>query len=76
MIERYTPSVTAQKDPLTYFFIDRYPEAYVHELNDFVDAVANKRTPSVKFEDGRRALILADAANKSLRSGAKVEVTF
>ncbi len=76
MVERYTRSVTAQKDPLTYFFIDRYPEAYVHELNDFVDAVANKRTPSVTFEDGRRALILADAANESLRSGARVEVAF
>ncbi len=73
-VERYTKGATAQRDPLLYFFIDRYPEAYVDELNDFIDAVANKREPSVTFEDGRRALLLADAANESLRSGAVVRV--
>ena len=74
MIERYTQSATGQQDPLLYFFIDRYPEAYVNELNDFIDAVANKREPAVTFEDGRRALMLADAANASLRSGTVTRV--
>ena len=73
-IERYTQSATAQLDPLLYFFIDRYPEAYVNELNDFIDAVAAKREPSVTFEDGRRALMLADAANESLHTGTAVRV--
>ncbi len=75
MIERYTQSATAQLDPLLYFFIDRYPEAYDNEINDFIDAVANNREPAVTFEDGRRALMLADAANESLKTGAVVRVT-
>ena len=74
LIERYTQSTAGQKDPLLYFFIDRYPEAYVDELNDFIDAVAGKRETSVTFEDGRRALMLADAANESLRSGTAARV--
>jgi len=45
-------------------------------LNDFIDAVAKKRRPTVDFEDGRRALIIADAAWASLRSGKTVKVKY
>ncbi len=75
-IIRDTATTTDARVPLTNFFIDRYPEAYVAELNDFIDAAATGRVPSVTFEDGRRALILADAANESLRSGAVVQVSY
>ncbi len=75
-VERSTQTATGQQDPLLYFFIDRYPEAYVLELNDFIDTVDNKRAPSVTFEDGRRALVLADAANESLRRSAAVPVIY
>ena len=74
-IKRYTATGTAQLEPVVYFFIDRYPEAYMDELNDFIDVVGSGREPSVTFEDGRRALMLADAANESLRRGAAVQVT-
>ena len=37
-------------------------------------AVEDGREPSVTFEDGRRALLLADAAARSLASGQPVEV--
>ncbi|MFQ5971406.1 MAG: inositol 2-dehydrogenase, partial [Alphaproteobacteria bacterium] len=75
-LERYTETATAAREPLTHFFIDRYPEAYVAELSDFIDAVTSGREPSVTFEDGRRALILADAANESLRTGRTVQVSY
>ena len=75
-IERYTGAGTATRDPLMPFFIERYPEAYVDELDDFIDAVEQGREPSVSFEDGRRALILADAANEALRTGRNVEVRY
>jgi myo-inositol 2-dehydrogenase/D-chiro-inositol 1-dehydrogenase len=56
--------------------MERYARAYVDELNDFIDTVAGKRTPSVGFEDGRCALILANAAIESLRTGKAVPVKY
>ncbi len=74
-VERYGAEATAARPPLLDFFIERYAEAYVAEVDDFIDAVAAGREPSVTFEDGRRALILADAAVESLRTGSSVLVS-
>ena len=60
--------------PLRRFFFDRYGPAYQAQLADFIDAVANGRTPSVTFQDGHRALLLAEAANQSLATGTTVPV--
>ena len=75
-ILRDTATRTEAREPLTNFFIDRYPEAYVAELDDFIETVTTGRAPSVTFEDGRRALMLADAANESLRSGSVVSLSY
>ena len=75
-VTHYAENMTSARDPLLNFFIERYQQAYHAELDDFIDAVETGRTPTVGFEDGRRALILADAAYKSLRSGAKVKVRY
>lgn len=71
---RYGAKTTDAKEPLLDFFIERYTKAYLDELNEFVDVVAKKKKPSVDFEDGRLALILADAAWASLKSGKSVKV--
>jgi len=76
MMIRHTQDATSIHDPLTNFFIERYPEAYLNEINDFIDAVEAGRQPAVTFEDGRKALILADAANESLRTGRTVKVQY
>lgn len=60
--------------PYFNFFLDRYTPAYRAELDHFVTAVENGTPPSPGFADGRAALVLADAANKSLRTGATVEI--
>lgn len=73
-VERYSASATAVREPLLNFFIDRYGDAYRNQINDFIDAVRNHRAPSPGFEDGRQALILADAALESLRSGRTVRL--
>lgn len=65
-------AVTADK-PL-HFFLERYADAYRIELNAFLDAVANGTPMPVGAEDGRRALVLADAAVESLRTGRPVQV--
>jgi myo-inositol 2-dehydrogenase / D-chiro-inositol 1-dehydrogenase len=65
-------SVAADK-PL-HFFLERYAEAYVRELDAFVVAVSNKQPMPVGAADGRRALVLAEAALASLRSGRSEKV--
>ncbi len=75
-MERYTETATGTRDPLLDFFIERYDEAYHAELADFIACVQERQPPSVGFEDGRRALLLADAANESLASGRVIPVTF
>ncbi len=65
-------AVTSDK-PL-HFFLERYADAYRIELNAFLDAVTNGTPMPVGAEDGRQALVLADAAFESLRTGAPVKL--
>jgi len=44
----------------------------MNEITAFVEAIVNKTPPSVDFEDGRKALVLAETAYKSIASG-KIE---
>ena len=74
-VERYGAGATAARDPLLDIFIARYAESYARQLDDFIDAVEGGRRPSVSFEDGRRALVLAAAAEESLASGREVPVS-
>jgi myo-inositol 2-dehydrogenase/D-chiro-inositol 1-dehydrogenase len=75
-LRRWSAEATEARDPLLHFFIERYAQAYVDELQEFIDVVTKGGTPSVGFEDGRRALILADAAWESTRSGQTVQIRY
>ena len=55
--------------PLLNFFIERYQEAYMLEITSFAEMVINKTNPVVGFEDGHKALILAETAYRSVISG-------
>ena len=70
-LERYGPAGIRQ-DPLLRFFIERYAESYVRELDDFVRALDERRAPGITLDDGRRALMIAQAAVASAKSGAPV----
>jgi myo-inositol 2-dehydrogenase / D-chiro-inositol 1-dehydrogenase len=61
--------------PLLHFFIERYREAFDAEVSAFVEAVETGRPTPVCFEDGRLALVLAEAAIKSIAEGRAVKVT-
>jgi len=67
---------TDAQAPLLHFFIERYRQAYLDELTEFIDLVDAKKQPTVGFEDGRCALILADAAWEALRSGKSVRIRY
>ena len=54
-----------RRDDLYPGFLERYADAYVAELRDFVDGVLVRRPPAVTGEDGRRALAIAFAAGRS-----------
>lgn len=58
-----------------WFFLERYKESYINELNDFVDAIKNDRTPSVVGKDGLWPVYIALAAYKSLETGRAVKLT-
>ncbi len=58
-----------------YFFLERYQEAYVAELQQFVDCVLHDRSPSVGGMDGLMAVILGLAAKKSLQENRPVRVS-
>lgn len=68
----YTADFTEQAEPYLNFFIERYVEAFNAELEAFVDAVEKGTPPEVGFEDGRLALVLAEAAGRSAREGRVV----
>tara|TARA_B100001250_G_scaffold7112_1_gene6016 strand:+ start:7143 stop:8156 length:1014 start_codon:yes stop_codon:yes gene_type:complete len=64
----FSKKSTNVKKPLMYFFIERYEEAYKLQLNDLVKMISKNSKPLANFEDGRKSLILAENAIKSLRS--------
>ncbi len=73
-MRRYSGEHTELSQPYLYFFIERYHEAFMAEIDAFVDCVEQGTPPRVGFEDGRRALILAEAAYRSLAEQRLVRV--
>ncbi|MCP5000483.1 MAG: inositol 2-dehydrogenase, partial [Hyphomicrobiales bacterium] len=71
---KYSATTVEASEPYQFFFIERYAEAFIAGIDAFVDAVENGTPPVVGFEDGRQALILAEAAYLSLREGRMVNV--
>ena len=64
----YSGNSTNIKSPLMHFFIERYSEAYKIQLDDLAKVCRTSIKPTATFEDGRRSLILAETAIKSLKS--------
>ncbi|MCE2522438.1 MAG: inositol 2-dehydrogenase [Rhodobacteraceae bacterium] len=73
-LRRHSASQTAAQEPYQNFFVERYREAYWAEIGAFADCVMNGTQPEVGFEDGRRALVLAEAAYLSLSEKRVVAV--
>ncbi|MDR5861095.1 inositol 2-dehydrogenase [Halomonas eurihalina] len=55
-----------------WFFLERYAEAYRHEIDDFVDAWKQQRAPLAGADDGLQALRLAEAAERSRHEGRRI----
>ncbi len=72
-VERVDAGGATTDKPL-YFFLERYAEAYRAELDHFFDCVEAGTAPMAGPEDGRRALVLAEAAEESVKTGRAVKV--
>jgi predicted dehydrogenase len=53
---------------------NRFKDAYVDELKSFIECVLEGKTPRVSGEDGLAAVEAVVAANKSIKTGAPVEL--
>jgi len=73
-LRRFSPTQTETSTPYLNFFIERYKEAFDAEIDAFVKCITVGSKPEVGFEDGRRALILAEAAYLSISQKRSVSV--
>ncbi|MGQ9472566.1 MAG: inositol 2-dehydrogenase [Candidatus Caldatribacteriaceae bacterium] len=64
-----------QGERFLWFFTERYREAFVAEMKDFVRVVKGGGEPLVSGVDGLKAVLIAQAADKSAREGKPVKVT-
>ncbi len=74
-LERYD-AAAVRSDVFPYFFTDRYLKSYRLALDHFAAVVRHGEQPLVTAEDGRRALVLADAALRSARTGQPVRIRY
>ncbi|WP_031506125.1 inositol 2-dehydrogenase [Streptomyces megasporus] len=73
-VRAYTASGVETASPYLRFFLERYQDAYRRELEWFAEAVESGAPLSPGYADGRAALVLADAARESVRTGRTVAV--
>lgn len=69
-----TDTSTDAQDPYLDFFLTRYEAAYSAELSEFLSAIESGRAPSPSIADGRKAQLLAEAAEESARTGTIVRL--
>jgi len=62
-------------DAPKWFFLERYNDAFVQEVNDFVDAINNNTEVPVNGNDGLQPVLIAIAAKKSLDEGRSVKIS-
>lgn len=62
------------KDKPLFFFLERYQEAYLAEMKDFIAAVKGEKKPLVSGYDGKIAVRMGYAARESLEKGVFIKV--
>lgn len=73
-VTHYSSQATGTAEPYWDFFTERYADSYAAELDAFFTAIEQRTAPEVGFDDGRRALLLAEAALRSMHEGRAVKV--
>jgi myo-inositol 2-dehydrogenase / D-chiro-inositol 1-dehydrogenase len=58
-----------------YFFLERYSESFIAEMKGFIEAIRNDTDTPVMALDGRKPILIAMAANKSLKENRPVKLS-
>lgn len=58
----------------TWFFLERYNNAFIEEAKAFVDAVLNGKETLVTGKDGLMPVYIAKAAEKSIKEGRSIKI--
>jgi myo-inositol 2-dehydrogenase/D-chiro-inositol 1-dehydrogenase len=58
-----------------FFFVERYTESYVAEMNAFIECVLEDKTPPVSGHDGRVPVVMGYAAKKSCVENRPVKLS-
>jgi myo-inositol 2-dehydrogenase/D-chiro-inositol 1-dehydrogenase len=74
-VELFSKDASAAGEPYMPFFLERYAAAYRNELALFIKGISEGKNFGSTYDDGRAALILADAAHESARTGKSVKVS-
>ena len=53
----------------TWFFLERYNQAFINQVISFVDAINNDKPVAVGAVDGLRPVLMAKAATESCQAG-------
>ncbi|ULT56722.1 inositol 2-dehydrogenase [Neobacillus drentensis] len=72
-VEVSTAQHVSKEKPL-YFFLERYTQAYIDEVNEFVTAILKNQEVICGGYDGLQAERIAKAAKESLETGAPVQL--
>ena len=73
-VKLYNDVTVEGRNPYMNFFLERYAFSYARELELFVEGIQTGKNNNPTFDDGRAALILADAATESAKTGKAVKV--
>jgi len=75
---RETPITLSNSDGVTHdvvpYFMQRFEQAYIDQLKDFIECLVNDREPSIKCADGVAALEVAVAATQSYKDNRPVSL--
>jgi len=75
---RETPILVLKKEGVIHdtvpYFMERFEQAYITQLKDFVNKVLDQKEPSVTINDGQSALLVGHAAAASHRYAGKVQI--
>jgi len=74
-VQLYNNVATASGEPYMDFFLERYAASYRNELKLFIEGISQGKVLGSTYDDGRAALMLADAALESSRTGKAVKVS-
>jgi len=61
--------------PLLHFFVERYTESYVRELEAFLACIREGKEPPVTGRDGKVPVVMGYAAKRSLEDGRPVRLS-